>query len=118
MTLSQTGFIGIGFNYSAHGDAAPETMSFQDQRTFLADVRDAVTAIGGTVLFSGTGLGVWEGESEPAGSVTFSLDHSPDITERKRTLAVALAHLAFLWDQTAIALTFGETTLIGASCSV
>jgi hypothetical protein len=108
-----TGTVGIGFSvFDPYGSGLMQDMSESQRRDFLAYVREAVTNVGGEVLFSGQGLGVWEGVSEPSGTVVFRLRIDSSVSERKATLCTLLARLASQYSQDAIALTFGDCQLI------
>lgn len=106
-----TGFVGFGYRDNVNG----LELTFDERIAFRNNVRAAIQDIGGTVLFTGDGYGVWEGVSERAGSVTFTLPIDPAITARKAQLRVWLAELAARFDQDCIALTFGDTVLIERS---
>lgn len=109
--MSTTGTIGYGFAYSKSLEQE-SPMSEGQARDFTREVRDAVEYVGGTILFQGQGFGEWEGETEPAGSTTFSLPNDPTISAREDTLRTLLARIGYSFGQDCIALTFGDTFLI------
>ncbi len=115
--MSSTGFVGFGFDYASSEGHETETMSPEARSEFVRWITADIERAGGTVLFTGEGIGQWEGATEPAGSITFQLPLGEEITARKAELRSALAVAAWMFDQEAIALTFGDTQLmLGADC--
>ena len=113
-TYYSTGFVGYGFRDNVNG----LELTDPECKAFTADIVVALIELGAEILALTEGLGQWEGVVEPCGSITFRLPIDHLISVRKANLCEALAAAAATYDQDSVALTFGDTVLIGASCSV
>ena len=76
---------------------------------FTTEIVTTVEATGHTVLFEGTGKGVWEGTVEQAFTIVATTDDVADTDLLTRWLAVT----AHVYGQEAIAVTTGDTILAG-----
>lgn len=113
-THYSTGFIGFGFVDNVNGLELTQT----ERRDFTADLTQGLFELGADVLFVGEGTGQWEGQSEPAGSITFRLPINHLITVRKESLRALLAAAAHKYDQDCIAVTYGDSVLVDAAAPV
>ena len=101
-----TYFIGYGLRTNKGHD-----LNQADRDLFFDKLVATIEQIGGEVLFAGTGTGIWEGQQEPAGSITF-LASIDEFT--KELLRRELKLLAVEFEQDSIAFTLGNTELIEA----
>jgi hypothetical protein len=88
------------------GDAPMDAVTWE---TFTMDLVATVEATGHTVLFEGTGQGIWEGTVEQA----FTIVAASGPEARTGTLAEWLGAMARHYGQDAIAITVGTTVLAG-----
>jgi hypothetical protein len=80
-----------------------------DRNLFFDKLTVLIDSVDGEVYFAGTGTGIYEGQTEPAGSITFAAsddDFTIDTLER------GLAVLAVEFEQDSIALTRGATQFV------
>ena len=85
-----------------------------DRDLFFDKLVNLIEQVSGEVLFAGTGTGIWEGNAEPAGSITFIVPDVPD-NEVHDFFAQHLVDLAIEFEQDSIAFTNGNTLLVQAN---
>lgn len=104
-----TYFIGYGLRTNK-GYNLPQA----DRDLFFDKLANLIETIGGEILFSGTGTGIWEGVQEPAGSITFVVHDVPE-NEVQDFICAGLVDLAVEFEQDSIAFSSGSTLLIASN---
>lgn len=94
---------------SAGRNVGDTPMDIVDWERFTADIVALVESTGHTVLFEGTGKGVWDGVVEQAFTVVALVEWGAETDQ----LTAWLGDLAKGYGQDAIAITTGETVLAG-----
>jgi hypothetical protein len=100
------GAVSIGRNIDT------EPMPDRQWQSFIRTVRDAIAAEGGAVYATNTGQGYWNGGGyEENAVITFTIPNAHKLGR----LRWRLGQIARTYQQDAIALLAGETTLVGAA---
>lgn len=115
----QTLTVSIGRNVTDRDTLATRPMYSTTWESFRNNVTLALHDVRAEILFIGTGLGLYQGQSEE--SATWVATVVSDTTSSNRKVAdleASLKDLARFYDQECIALTIGRTTLCNSDGTV
>lgn len=100
--------IGFGRNIGAKCRSAPsDKLTDWEWGEFRHQIAELATSCGGSVHFTGVGIGTWEGEEEEAGCIAFFADERFDHLAFRANVHI----LCVRYRQDAIAVTAAESEL-------